>query len=203
MKRHKRAKGKYSPFKYFPCLRCGQTTVAALIPQPTDELEMGDLTCKRCATPHYLIARKQGGMWWAIYDRDTRRYPSDHYDEPPSLKLAPQKKVPLTHPGNDEAPYPQHGPIFIYQRKRFSPEEARQVWRQSGGWCHLCENKRWKLNERGRWGWHIDHVIPNIGGGWDTEMMDNFRVACAICNLRKGKGYTERTIRNVLQSLFV
>jgi 5-methylcytosine-specific restriction endonuclease McrA len=140
-------------------------------------------------------------MWWAIYDRDTRRYPSDYYDETPTVivKLA---KVSLNSLENDDTPYPSHGPIIVYRRKRFSSHDIRTIWLQSCRQCHLC-GKQWKLKERARNGWHVDHVIPNNGGGKDTEMMANFLVACARCNLKKGRGYTPRMIRDALRSIFV
>ena len=56
--------------------------------------------------------------------------------------------------------------------------------------------------QRGRKGWHVDHVIPNGGGGRETEMLDNFGVACAGCNLRKGRGYTNRSIKEAIRNLF-
>ena len=140
-------------------------------------------------------------MWWAVYDRDTRRYPCDHYDESPFVKVR-RSKIPLSHPENEDAPYPHYGPIMVYSRRRFTRDEIRRIWLRSNRKCHLC-GKGWKLHQRGAKGWHVDHVIPNIGGGRDTEMMENFLVACAPCNLKKGCGYTERSIREVLQSLFV
>lgn len=91
------------------------------------------------------------------------------------------------------------GPIVIYKRrKHFSPTEEKTIWMNSRRKCHLY-GKLWKLRERSRYGWHVDHFVPNVGGGKDTEDMANFRVACARCNLRKGRGYTERTIREALK----
>lgn len=194
---------RYSPFKFFPCLRCGQFTVAALIPQPRpfEKLELSDLTCKRCAAPHFLIAKIEDKMCWAVYDRDTRRYPSEFYDENPfvCVKL---KDAPLTHSGNDDSPFPCYGPIVVFKRKRFTRQEIRTTWLRSGCRCHICQ-KKWRLGQHGRTGWHVDHFIPNSGGGRDTEMMDNFLVACARCNLKKGRGYTTRLVREALRSLFV
>jgi 5-methylcytosine-specific restriction endonuclease McrA len=187
-------------FKILPCLRCGEWKVGFLFPMAR-KVALLDLVCKRCATPHFLIAEVADGMWWAAYERDTRGYLSDHYDEPPFVTLAPWKNVPLHAPGEDGRPYPHYGPINIYRRKRFSPVEVSAIWRQSQRRCHLCQ-KPWRLNQRSRHGWHIDHVIPNAGGGRDTETTGNFLVACAKCNLQKGRGYTSRSIRVALQNLF-
>ncbi|HEV2393044.1 MAG TPA: HNH endonuclease signature motif containing protein [Verrucomicrobiae bacterium] len=140
-------------------------------------------------------------MWWAAYDRDTRRYPAEFYDETEPPAIVKFKDVPLSHPEDDDAPFPGHGPVMVYRRWRFSPGEVMAVWAQSKGRCHIC-GKRWKINQRGRKGWHIDHVIPNCGGGRDTEMMDNFRVACARCNLRKGGGNV-RLVNEALRRLFI
>jgi DNA-directed RNA polymerase subunit RPC12/RpoP len=190
---------KTSPFKILPCLRCGRFSVDFLVPYRWEKLELGELTCKRCSTPHFLKARIENGTWWAIYDRDTRRYPSDYYDEQPFV-LVKFKKVPLSH--TDDAPFPYRGPIIVFKRRRLSCDEVKTVWLQSRRKCHMC-GKKWKLTKRGRRDWHVEHVVPNSGGGRDTEMMDNLRVACASCNLRKGRGYTNRSVREALEALFV
>lgn len=190
---------KHSPFKFLPCLRCAKLSVAVLIPIRFEWLELADLTCKRCATPHVLMAKVADGMWWAVYDRDTRRYPSDHYDDNdfPIIKF---KKVSFANE-DDDSPYPNRGPVLVCRRRRLTPAEVRKIWLASNHRCHIC-NKPWKLMQRGRKGWHVDHVIPNSGGGRETEMLDNFGVACARCNLRKGRGYTNRSIKEAIQNLF-
>src|SRR5258705_8174271 len=106
-----------SPFRVLPCLRCGQLSVGLLVPQPFNQLEHSDLTCKRCGTPHFLAGRKEDGMWWAIYDRDTRRYPSDYYDEQPFIVVRTER---TNHAGEDDVPFPNRGPICIFKRRRFS-----------------------------------------------------------------------------------
>src|SRR5260221_2620998 len=110
---------KSSPFKVLPCLRCARLTVAALIPIKFEWLELADLTCKRCATPHLLKVKVRDGMWWAVYDRDTRRYPSEHYDDNdfPIIKF---RKVSLAS-DDDDSPYPDRGPIVICKRRWLSP----------------------------------------------------------------------------------
>jgi hypothetical protein len=147
-----------SSARFLPCLRCGHMTVAAIIPRAAKELKIGDLECKRCSAPHYLLARKQNGFWPAVYDRDTRRYPFDHYDEFPHFRMD-LRHVSTNCPGDGDAPHPQYRPIVVYKRKRFSATEVRQIWIQSGRKCPLCR-KPWKLHERSRTGWHIDHIIP-------------------------------------------
>jgi 5-methylcytosine-specific restriction endonuclease McrA len=192
----------YSPFHFFPCLRCARLTVAALIPQPSTHLEMGDLICKECGAPHYLIAKKESGFWRVIYERDTRRYPYDHYDESPFTGLSKHKNVRLANCEEDNRPFPQYGQILIYKRKRFSSREIHTIWLRSGCKCHLC-GKRWQLNQHGNRGWHIDHEIPNSGGGRDTEMLRNFLVACAKCNLKKGNGRPRRLVDDALRRLLM
>jgi 5-methylcytosine-specific restriction endonuclease McrA len=87
------------------------------------------------------------------------------------------------------------GPIVVYPRKKnFSRSEVEVIWRATKGRCHIC-SQRWPLDRRGARGWHIDHVIPHIGGWREVEKLPNFRVACARCNLKKGKGFTEASIR--------
>lgn len=47
----------------------------------------------------------------------------------------------------------------------------------------------------------MDHLIPHTGGGADTETLENMKVACSRCNLKKGKGYSEAAIRLGLKEL--
>ena len=198
----KRKPREVSSFKVLPCLRCGRFSVGFLLPMSVVRIELGDLMCKHCETAHFLTLRAEDGNRLAIYDRDTRRYPSDHYDEQPFV-LIKHEDVPLNHPSDNEAPFPGRGPIVIFVRKRyFSREEVFAIWKKTNGRCHLCRKKKWKLSERGRHGWHIDHFIPHSGGGRETEMMGNFLVACAPCNLRKGRGYTNRILRESVLALF-
>ena len=171
-----------------------------MVPQTFEKLELGDLQCDQCEAPHYLMAQRENGLWQVVYDRDTRRYPSDHYDEFPHFKIM-LREGGLNRFENANEPHEHYGPIVVYKRKTFSSSEVRQIWMQSQCRCHVC-GKVWKLNQRGLKGWHIDHVIPNIGGGKETEMMKNFRVACAGCNLRKGRGYKLSHVEQSLQTLF-
>lgn len=78
--------------------------------------------------------------------------------------------------------------------------EVEKIWRASNGRCHICKRK-WNLDQRSKYGWHIDHVIPHIGGGQDVEKLSNMRVACSACNLKKGKGYLESNIRKSINQL--
>lgn len=188
-------------FRYFPCLRCGQLKVVAIIPQWSGRLVRGDLICDDCDTRHFLVAENKDGMWWAVYDRDTRRYPSEYYDETEPPAVVKFTNVDPGRPDDDDVPFPGYGPISVLKRKRFSQAEVEAIWTNSGGRCYICR-KKWRLNQRSRRGWHIDHFIPNCGGGRDTEMMDNFRVACARCNLRKGGGNV-RLVKEALRRLFV
>lgn len=93
------------------------------------------------------------------------------------------------------------GPIVIYPRKKnYKRSEILEIWETTGGTCHLC-GRKWKLSERSRLGWHVDHVIPHIGGGPETEQLSNLRVACAKCNLDKGRGYKEEHLQSSIQKL--
>ena len=121
---------------------------------------------------------------------------------PPARHFGPRDPGRASQPASpsDDPDETLCGPIVVYKRKRFSLAEVRTIWKRSCHRCHLC-GKVWKLSQRGRYGWHIDHVIPNIGGGHKTEEMSNFRVACATCNLRKGRGYTSKIIRQALEQI--
>lgn len=125
----------------------------------------------------------------AAYDRNVLRYPEENDVE--NLPFLVRVKAPRSE-DND-------GPILLAKRKSyFSAKEVDDIWHKTNGWCHLCTRKRWRLEERGVSGWHVDHVKPNIGGLAGTELSNNFRVACAKCNLRKGKGYRHRDIKYTL-----
>lgn len=171
-----------------------------MVTEAFERLEIGDLQCEHCSAPHYLSAQRKNGTWRVVYNRYTLRYPSDHYEEFPHFRM-------MLRDGGfngieaSEEPHEHYGPVVVYKRRRFSAAEVRQIWAHSGHRCHIC-GKTWKLRQRGLKGWHIDHLIPNIGGGKDTEMMANFRVACAGCNLQKGRGYTSSQVEEALKSLF-
>ncbi len=132
------------------------------------------------------------------YQPYTLRYPLESYDDGIDIPIVRYqtkdfREPPETHGGS--------GPIIVYPRKkRYSSKEISAIWEASEGKCHLC-GYHWGLDQRGVKGWHIDHIIPHVGGGQDTEDLGNLSVACAKCNLRKGRGYTEKRIRIALRSL--
>lgn len=133
------------------------------------------------------------------YQRHALRHPLEFYDEgvdPFDIRLYLRNR-PETQ--DDEEGFV--GPVLVYPRKkRFSSTEVKAIWNVTRGRCHICK-RRWQINQRGIRGWHIDHVIPHVGGGSETECLENLRVACAKCNLKKGKGFTEAAIRLGLREL--
>ena len=55
-------------------------------------------------------------------------------------------------------------------------EQRERVFMRDGRVCQVCGTDEGEM--------HIDHIIPRkVGGGHD---MDNLRVLCKSCNLRKG-----------------
>ena len=55
-------------------------------------------------------------------------------------------------------------------------EQRERVFKRDGRVCQICGTDEGEM--------HIDHVIPRkVGGGHD---LDNLRVLCKSCNLRKG-----------------
>jgi 5-methylcytosine-specific restriction endonuclease McrA len=182
-----------------PCLRCG----LAGVPIAPLFLLLGNRTstpfCRFCGVPHYLSVALESDSFVFCYQRYTLRYPLDHYDDgdaPPLVRYNAAK-----HASDESNGDTFSGPIVVYPRKRrFSRSEVNTIWKATRGRCHIC-NRHWPIAARGPHGWHIDHVIPHIGGGRDTEELSNFRVACARCNLKKGKGYTEARIRLSLRYL--
>jgi 5-methylcytosine-specific restriction endonuclease McrA len=51
-----------------------------------------------------------------------------------------------------------------------------QVFKRDGRICALCGTDEGEM--------HIDHIIPRVIGG--DHSLENLRVLCAACNLRKG-----------------
>lgn len=198
MSRPSRSEG---PFAWLPCLRCGQLSVP--IPTmflPTDGSgSTWNCRARPCECEHYLSVDRQDGAFVIAYRRYTLRYPLEFYD----AGVAPfDVRLFLREPresGSEEDGL--SGPVVVYPRKRrFSTAEVKFIWEASRRRCHICK-RRWALSQRGARGWHIDHVIPHIGGGEETERDENFRVACAICNLKKGKGFKEAAVRRALCEL--
>ncbi len=187
----------------FPCIRCGKLGVPVSVLSfilGTPEHTFG---CRLCNAEHYVGVSYRDGRLAIAYDRYTRRYPLEAYDEGLPLAVVTMGVGTASASGQDgDAPF---GPILVNPRKRrFSVGEVNAVWKASGGRCHICK-KPWALSKRGRIGWHIDHVIPHIGGGADTEVLRNLKVACAKCNLQRGRGYcrssVEASIRLLMQHL--
>ena len=52
----------------------------------------------------------------------------------------------------------------------------QQVFKRDGHICALCGTDEGDM--------HIDHIIPRVIGG--DHSLENLRVLCAACNLRKG-----------------
>lgn len=184
-------------FIMLPCQRCGQWSVP--VPNFFFHTRGQTFSCRSCEAEHFLSISRKGNEYAICYQRYTLRYPIEDYDDglefPVVVMHASRRSV-----GESDSESCA-GPIVVYPRKsRFTRAEVRSIWQASKGRCHLC-NRRWLLQERGRRGWHIDHVIPHIGGGRDTESMPNLKIACARCNLQKGRGYREASIRLALSKL--
>lgn len=182
-----------------PCLRCGNPAVPIIPLFLLKGRSASTFLCRLCDTQHYLSVARESGVFVICYQRYTLRYPLEYYDEgvePPNVILHVKG-----HSTDESDNVTYAGPIVVYPRKRrFSQSEVEAIWQATKGRCHIC-HQRWKLSQRGMHGWHIDHVIPHIGGGRDSEALPNFRVACAKCNLRKGRGFKEASIRLGLRRL--
>lgn len=179
-----------------PCINCGQDAV--VVGLLFASVGRDTLRCQRCYDIHYLSVKRQGRGIEVQYLRYNLRYPLDHYDEseePPFIKIK------ATGSADEEDCETFSGPIVIYPRKkRFTKAEKAVIWNATHGTCHIC-GRKWKLEDHRRDGYHIDHVIPHDSGGKSTEKLKNMRVACAKCNLRKGKGYSEKRIKVAIMSL--
>lgn len=181
----------------FPCLRCGKWGVPVSL--LSGLVRRDEIISMCCEVSHLLEIAECSGGYEVCYQRYTLRDPIEMYDPGPDPEVrlhgVPDTSFPDAADGNFR------GPVRILRRKRrYSREEVVAIWRQSKGRCHIC-GCRWGLAGRSRDGWHVDHVIPHVGGGNDTESMPNFRVACARCNLAKGRGYTDRDIRLAIRDL--
>jgi 5-methylcytosine-specific restriction endonuclease McrA len=147
-----------------------------------------------CGAQHFLSIRDGNGGFVVQYQRYTQRYAPDEYDDGTTFPVITLGVVRASKARVSDHAGPFSGPIVVYpRRKRFSADDLHEIWTASHGRCHLC-NRRWKLAHRGRDGWHVDHVIPHAGGGIDTESLRNLRLACARCNIRKGRGYTKASV---------
>ena len=182
-----------------PCLRCGKLAVPITYLFLLIGGRAPTFSCRMCDAEHYLSVKRQNGTFKVSYQRYTLRYPLESYDDgeiPPAVSFYASGSATVE---SDNAT--STGPIVVYPRKkRFSRSELETIWRASQSRCHIC-NRRWSIRQRGARGWHVDHVIPHSGGGREVEDFRNFRIACARCNLKKGKGYTEASIRLSLRNL--
>jgi len=55
-------------------------------------------------------------------------------------------------------------------------EQRERIFSRDGRVCQLCGTDEGEM--------HIDHIIPRKAGG--DHSLDNLRVLCKSCNLRKG-----------------
>jgi len=185
-----------------PCLRCGEH---AVIVSFIFKLKNRDvIQCMNCEASMYLAIEESEKSVKVCYDRYTRRYDLEHYDDSHPI-VVKGKVIDEDYSDEDSDRFlEQSGPIAIFPRKKyFSKSELKIIWERTKGLCHLCMKKQWSLNERSRSGWHVDHVVPNASGGRETEKLSNFKIACAKCNLAKGKGYTELEIKQRIRELLV
>jgi 5-methylcytosine-specific restriction endonuclease McrA len=190
--------GRLTDVVVLPCLRCGANAV--LVGFFFQFAGRDTIPCRRCEAMHYLAVRRAEHGFGITYQRYTLRYALEFYDEDEAYPIA--ELAGGADPGGDLQMGPASGPIMVYSRKtRFTRGEVEKIWRATGGLCHLCRQRRWRIDERGARGWHIDHIIPHIGGGVGVERLPNFRVACAQCNLTKGRGYAEAQLRLGLRKL--
>lgn len=190
-----------SPFDLipFPCLRCGNQSVAVSLFSFLVGQTEHTFGCRSCGAEHYVGLSRRRGRLVIAYDRYTRRYNLENYDA--GLPLTVVTMHAGTNPKQGLDSEATFGPILVHPRKhRFSRSEVQSIWSASRGRCHICE-RRWALSARGRHGWHIDHVIPHIGGGTDTEILSNFRIACAKCNLEKGRGFKRSSVEASIRLL--
>ncbi|MBI2604661.1 MAG: HNH endonuclease [Deltaproteobacteria bacterium] len=189
-------------FISLPCLRCGNWAV--VVNSLISIAGRDTFPCRSCEAEHYLSIKREGKQFYVRYNRYTRRYPLDSYDEGDEPEIAMLWNSTLgTDLSDSDSPSlgTFSGPIIIYPRKRrYTQAEVSSIWSSTKGRCHICGH-RWRIKERGKRGWHIDHVIPHVGGGPATECLKNLKVACAHCNLRKGRGYTEKQVRVGIQKL--
>lgn len=187
----------------FPCRRCGRASVPVGIFFRGDFSDTYQCLASDCGAQHFLSVKFGPDSTYVRYERWTRRYPPEDYDDgdDPDLGEVRFQTASRTYTPSETPCDAYPGPIVVCRRKRnFNKSELLTIWRASCRRCYLC-HKPWRLKDRGRNGWHVDHVIPHSGGGPNTEAVTNMRVACAKCNLVKGVGFSNEQLRSAIVTL--
>lgn len=178
-------------FAKLPCQRCGEDAVLVGFLFPLVWRDV--LHCRNCQESHYLRVTKRGNEGFEIaYYVYTLKYSLESYGDESDPPIGIVKTSSSNNQDRDDSIY--LGVITIYPRKKyFNKAELSQIWNASNKKCHICK-KSWRLSDRSLYGWHVDHVIPNANGRYGTELMKNFKVACAGCNLKKGRGQSQQKL---------
>jgi 5-methylcytosine-specific restriction endonuclease McrA len=78
------------------------------------------------------------------------------------------------------AAHPEQARAQAHRRRRapgsLSAQNVREIEERDGGFCAYCLRPG---------ACHLEHCTPLSRGGWNAE--DNAVMACASCNLRKGR----------------
>lgn len=63
------------------------------------------------------------------------------------------------------------------RRRALTPDERREIWKKTGGRCHLCGDS---IGKCGSGRWQADHVVPHVLSG--KQSIDNYLPICRECN---------------------
>lgn len=100
-----------------------------------------------------------------------------------------------------KCPDPDDTTVNDWYLQRFIPMDLKvEIIERDGFKCHLCgkfitsDRDARRLAKHGCGMYHIDHIVPVSQGGRAT--LENLRLTCPICNLKRKKRYSFKDIVN-------
>lgn len=79
---------------------------------------------------------------------------------------------------------------IFHKRKGLTKEQRNEVFKKTGGRCHICGVK---LTDK----WCADHIVPHITGGKNDS--DNCLPACWACNRLRWFFYKPEAIQKIMR----
>ncbi len=185
---------------FLPCLRCGRDSVGVSLLTGATRRENVWCLSQDCEAVHYLRIGPDSDGLDVVYDRYTVGAPLECYDEGNAPQSPGGPKKGKAKPDEDGF----SGLVSVFpKKKRYGDAEAAAVWKASKGSCHLC-GRQWRANERGKAGWQIDNVVPQLEGA-EVGRQVKLRLSCTTCELGRGRrqrqAHLARSIRDLVMRL--